>query len=81
MAESITITDNFTGKSIVIPIVDGTVSAQAWSDLLPGIWFDDPSFSATSGADSTITYLDGDAGLLRYRGYPIEQLAKTTSFL
>ena len=81
MAESITITDNRTGESIDIPLVDGTVSAKAWSVLLPGIWFDDPSFSATSGADSAITYLDGDAGLLRYRGYPIEQLAETTSFL
>ena len=81
MAETITITDNRTGESIEVPLVDGTVSAKAWSSLLPGIWFDDPSFSATSGADSAITYLDGDAGLLRYRGYPIEQLAETTSFL
>jgi len=81
VAESITITDNRTGESIEVPLVDGTVSAKAWSGLLPGIWFDDPSFSATSGADSAITYLDGDQGLLRYRGYPIEQLAETTSFL
>ncbi|MBJ30712.1 MAG: citrate (Si)-synthase [Acidimicrobiaceae bacterium] len=81
MAESITITDNRTGESIEVPLVDGTVSAKAWSGLLPGIWFDDPSFSATSGADSAITYLDGGQGLLRYRGYPIEQLAETTSFL
>ena len=81
VAESITITDNRTGESIEVPLVDGTVSAKAWSGLLPGIWFDDPSFSATSGADSAITYLDGGQGLLRYRGYPIEQLAETTSFL
>ena len=67
MAESITVTDNRTGESIDIPLVDGTVSAKAWSGLLPGIWFDDPSFSATSGADSAITYLPGGAGLLRYR--------------
>ena len=81
MAESITVTDNRTGESVDIPLVDGTVSAKTWSGLLPGIWFDDPSFSATSGADSAITFLDGGAGLLRYRGYPIEQLAETTSFL
>jgi len=79
--ESITITDNRTGETAEIPLLDGTVSAKAWSNLLPGIWFDDPSFSATSGADSDITYLDGDQGLLRYRGYPIEQLAESTSFL
>ncbi|MEC8999348.1 MAG: citrate synthase [Actinomycetota bacterium] len=81
MAESITITDNRTGESVEVPLVDGTVSATAWSGLLPGIWFDDPSFSATSGADSSITFLDGGQGLLRYRGYPIEQLAESTSFL
>ena len=81
MTDSITITDNRTGETIEIPLVDGTVSAKAWSALLPGIWFDDPSFSATSGADSAITYLDGEAGLLRYRGYPIEQLAEETTFL
>ena len=81
MTDSITITDNRTGETIEIPLVDGTVSAKAWSALLPGIWFDDPSFSATSGADSAITYLDGEAGLLRYRGYPIEQLAEQTTFL
>lgn len=81
MADTITITDNRTGESIEIPLVDGTVSAKAWSGLLPGVWFDDPSFSATSGANSSITFLDGANGLLRYRGYPIEQLAENTSFL
>ena len=59
MADSITITDNRTGRTVEVPLVDGTVSAKAWSSLLPGIWFDDPSFSATSGADSAITFLDG----------------------
>ena len=81
MADSVTITDNRTGRTVEVPLVDGTVSAKAWSSLLPGVWFDDPSFSATSGADSAITFLDGGAGLLRYRGYPIEQLAERTTFL
>ena len=81
MGESITITDNRTGESIEIPIERGGIDARAWGSLLPGIWFDDPSFTATSGADSAITYLDGGKGLLRYRGYPIEQLAGATSFL
>jgi len=81
VGESITITDNRTGESIEIPIERGGIDARAWGSLLPGIWFDDPSFTATSGADSAITYLDGGKGLLRYRGYPIEQLAGATSFL
>ncbi len=81
MGESITITDNRTGETIEIPIDRGGIDARAWGSLLPGIWFDDPSFTATSGADSAITYLDGGKGLLRYRGYPIEQLAGSTSFL
>jgi|TARA_B100002003_G_scaffold120304_1_gene110925 citrate synthase len=81
VGESITITDNRTGETIEIPIDRGGIDARAWGSLLPGIWFDDPSFTATSGADSAITYLDGGKGLLRYRGYPIEQLAGSTSFL
>ena len=74
MPESITITDNRTGESVEIPIVDKGVDSKAWSSLLPGIWFNDPSFGATAGAESDITELDGGAGILRYRGYPIEPL-------
>ena len=81
MADSITITDNRTGESLEVPILDGGIDARAWSKLLPGIWFHDPSFGATSGAASSITELDGEAGFLRYRGYPIEQLAKSSSYL
>ena len=81
MAESITITDNRTGESIEIPIVNGGVDAAEWSKLLPGVWFFDPSFSTTAAAASSITELDGDAGILRYRGYPIEQLAEQSSYL
>ncbi len=81
MADSITITDNRTGESLEIPILDGGIDANAWSKLLPGTWFHDPSFGATSGAASSITELDGEAGFLRYRGYPIEQLAESSSYL
>jgi citrate synthase len=81
MPESITITDNRTGSSVEIPIVDGGVSADAWRKLLPGIWFSDPGFTTTALGPSAITYLDGDAGVLRYRGYPIEQLAGQSSYL
>jgi citrate synthase len=79
--ETITITDNRTGDSIEIPIVNGGVSATEWSKLLPGIWFYDPGFMATAPCESAICYLDGDAGILRYRGYPIEQLAEQSTFL
>ncbi len=81
MAESITITDNRSGESIEVPIVDGGVSAEEWSKLLPGIWFYDPAFMTTAAAESSITYIDGDAGKLEYRGYPIEQLAEHSSYL
>jgi citrate synthase len=79
--DSITVTDNRTGESVEIPIVDGGISADAWRKLLPGIWFSDPSFMTTALASSAITYLDGDAGILRYRGYPIEQLAEQSSYI
>jgi citrate synthase len=81
VADSITITDNRTGESVEIPILDGGVDARAWAEFLPGVWFHDPSFGATSAAASSITELDGEAGILRYRGYPIEQLAEHSSYL
>jgi len=80
VAESITITDNRTGESVEIPIIDGGVDAGEWRKLLPGIWFSDPGLATTGAASSAITYLDGDAGILRYRGYPIEQLAEKSTF-
>jgi citrate synthase len=79
--ESVTITDNRTGKSAEIPISEGGVSAAEWSKLLPGVWFYDPAFGATAECESSITYIDGDAGILRYRGIPIEQLAEQSSYL
>ncbi len=81
MADSITITDNRSGESVEIPIAEGGVSADAWRKLLPGVWFSDPSFMTTALASSAITYLDGDAGILRYRGYPIEDLAEKSSYI
>ncbi len=81
MPETITITDNRNGDSIEVPIIHGGVSATEWSKLLPGIWFFDPGFMATAACESAITFLDGEAGILRYRGYPIEQLAEHSTFL
>ena len=81
MAESITITDNRNGETLEIPLVNGGVSASEWSKLLPGVWFFDPAFMSTAACESAITYLDGEAGILRYRGYPIEQLAESSTYL
>ncbi|HEV3131643.1 MAG TPA: citrate synthase [Acidimicrobiales bacterium] len=81
MAESITITDNRTGESLEIPFENGGISAAQWSKLLPGVWFYDPGFVSTAACESSITYLDGDVGILRYRGYPIEQLAENSTYL
>ncbi len=81
MAESITITDNRTGQSLEVPIKDGGVAASEWSKLLPGIWFFDPGFLSTADAASSITYIDGANGILRYRGYPIQELAEQSTFL
>jgi citrate synthase len=81
VADSITVTDNRSGEVVEIPIVDGGVSADEFRKLLPGVWFYDPAFMTTALTSSSITYLDGEAGILRYRGYPIEQLAAESTYL
>jgi citrate synthase len=81
VTQSITVTDNRTGESREIPITDGGVAATEWSKLLPGVWFYDPGFMTTAMTESAITYIDGDAGILRYRGYPIEQLAEHSTYI
>ena len=81
MPESISITDNRTGETKEIAIVNGGVAASEFSSLLPGVWFYDPALLSTAACESAVTYLDGDKGILRYRGYPIEQLAEKASYL
>ena len=81
VAESITITDNRTGESVEVPIINGGVDASAWRKLLPGTWFFDPALMTTASTSSSITDLDGENGILRYRGYPIEQLAEQSTYL
>ncbi len=81
MPETVTITDNRTGRSVEVPIVDGGVDAKGWSDVLPGVWFLDPGYMTTASTQSAITELDGENGILRYRGYPIEQLAEHSTYL
>jgi citrate synthase len=81
VADSITITDNRTGQTFEIPIVNGGIASAEWRKGLPDLWFFDPAFMATAACESAITYLDGDEGILRYRGYPIEQLAEQSTYL
>ncbi len=81
MPDSVTITDNRTGESFEMPIVNGGVDASEWRRSLPGLWFLDPGFTTTASTESAITELDGGNGILRYRGYPIEQLAEHSTFI
>jgi citrate synthase len=81
VTDSITITDNRTGESIEVPFADGGIDSAAWRKLLPGTWFYDPALMTTAVASSSITDLDGENGILRYRGYPIEQLAERSTYL
>ena len=81
MPESITITDNRTGDSVEIPILNGGINADSWRKLLPGVWFHDEALMTTAMTESAITFLDGEEGILRYRGYPIEQLAEKSTYL
>ncbi len=81
MPESITITDNRSGESVEVPIVDGGVDATEWRKLLPNVWFYDEALMTTAATRSSITEIDGDAGILRYRGYPIEDLAENSNYL
>ncbi len=81
MAETITIIDDRTGKQVTIPLTDGSFPSTALRELDPDLRIYDPAFLSTAACKSSITYLDGDAGILRYRGYPIEQLAENSTFL
>ena len=81
MADTITITDDRTGKSVTVPITDGVFPASAIRELDANLFVYDPAYMQTAACKSAITYLDGNAGILRYRGYPIEQLAEQSSYL
>ena len=84
--ETLTIADNRTGKSYEIPIENGTIKALDLrkikiNDEDFGLMTYDPAFMNTASCKSNITFFDGDKGILRYRGYPIEQLAEHCSYL
>ena len=84
--ESLTVTDNRTGKTYEVPIEDGTVRAMAFREMKVsdndfGLMTYDPAYTNTASCRSSITFLDGEAGVLEYRGYPIEQLAEKSTYL
>ena len=79
MADTLTITDDRTGETFEAPIEDGAVRATALKPA--GVYSYDPAFLNTASVRSAITFIDGDAGILRYRGYPIEQLAERSTYL
>ena len=85
-AETLTVTDNRTGRTYELPITDGTIrgidlrSIRIDDDDF-GLMSYDPAFMNTASCRSAITFIDGDKGILEYRGYPIEQLAEQSTYL
>jgi citrate synthase len=85
-ADTLTVTDNRTGKTYQLPIQDGTIRAMDLRQIRTGpddfgLMTYDPAFMNTANCRSAITYIDGDKGILLYRGYPIEQLAEESDYL
>jgi citrate synthase len=84
--DALSVTDNRTGKTYEIEITDGTVRAMDFRQIKVddddfGLMTYDPAFTNTASTRSAITYIDGDKGILEYRGYPIEQLAEQSTYL
>src|SRR5690242_16559017 len=85
-SDTLTITDNRTGKQYEVPIENGVIRSMDLrkikvSDDDFGLMTYDPAFMNTASCKSTVTFIDGDKGILRYRGYPIEQLAEKSTYL
>jgi len=84
--DTLSITDNRTGQNYELPVTDGTIRAIDLRQIKVseedfGLMAYDPAYLNTASCRSTITYIDGDRSILRYRGYPIEQLAEHATFL
>jgi len=84
--QTLSVTDNRTGREYELEITDGTIRAIELRDIKVsdddfGLMSYDPSYLNTASCRSSITYIDGDKGVLEYRGYPIEQLAEQSSYL
>ncbi|MEP6921801.1 MAG: citrate synthase, partial [bacterium] len=85
-ADTLTVTDNRTGKQYELPIENGTIKAMDLRQIKTadddfGLMTYDPAFMNTASCKSRITYIDGDKGILEYRGYPIDQLAEKSTYL
>jgi len=85
-SDSLTITDNRTGKAYTLPIANGAIRAMDLRQIRTGpgdfgLLSYDPAFMNTASTVSRITEIDGDRGILRYRGYPIEELAERSNYL
>src|SRR5207244_1994375 len=83
---TLTVTDNRTGQNYEIPITDGAIRTADLRKIKTGpddfgLMGYDPAYLNTASCRSAITYIDGDHGILRYRGYPVEQLAERSSYL
>src|SRR5213078_4017611 len=84
--DTLSVTDNRTGQSYELEITDGTVKAMDFRQMKVdeddfGLMTYDPAFTNTASCRSDITYIDGDKGILEYRGYPIEQLCEDATYL
>ena len=82
---TVTVKDSATGNETVLPVLHGTAGAPVidirslYKDT--GLFTFDPGFTATGSCQSQVTYIDGDNGILQYRGYPIEQLAENSNYM
>jgi len=86
VTESLSVRDNRTGREYELPLTDGTIRATDLGGIRtdedePGVAVYDPGFTNTASCRSSITYIDGDRGVLEYRGYPIERLAEDSTYL
>ena len=86
MPNTLTVTDNRTGKQFELPIDDNSIKAEDLGQIRvdddsPGLVSFDPALANTAACRSAVSYIDGEKGILRYRGYPIEQLAEKSSYL
>ena len=86
MTESLSVRDSRTGREYELPLTDGTIRATDLGGIRtdedePGVTVYDPGFTNTASCRSSITYIDGDRGVLEYRGYPIERLAEDSTYL
>src|SRR3981189_701579 len=84
-AGTMTLTDNASGKSIELPVIEGSIGPKVIDVrklyAQTGYFTYDPGFMATAACRSSITYIDGDEGILMYRGYPLQELAAKSDFL